>query len=118
MTTPISLNTVVNTSFIQSHIRDYELDVETAAKYVVEMGGTANILVGVYGPFPVGKNLAAGTGNGKLRVCGVGKRGTRTLDPGRYLVQLAQNSAGSCTLKVRNWNFLDYFTIGFYKSSC
>lgn len=118
MKTQMQLNTVTNSPTDQAgNIEQYTITLTGSGKYVLEVGGSANVLAGIYGPFQPGQEVAEGQ-YGKLRVCGVGRRGVRTLTAGSYLIQVVQNTPGSYTLKLRHWSFTDYFTIGFYKSTC
>lgn len=99
---------------------DFLLKIFVAGKYVLETTGPAELLTGIWGPYPPGTDEPEPDKTlGRLRVCGVGKRGVRMLTPGIYLVRATLRSASSAfTIKVRAWSFFDYATIDFYKSSC
>jgi hypothetical protein len=107
----IAVNQVVSGTIATGQVIEYTITIPTSAKYVVQMGGTANVLFGIW-------EGSIAPGNGDLRVCGVARRGTRELNADAHVIQLTGNSAGTFTMEVRPWSFLDYFTINFYKSTC
>lgn len=107
----IAVNQTVYGTIATGQNIQYSIKIPTAAKYVVQMGGTASVLFGIW-------EGSIAPGNGDLRVCGVARRGTRTLNADTHIIQVTGNSAGPFTLLVRPWNFGDYFTINFYGSTC
>ena len=107
----VAFNSLVSDSVALGEVKTYEITIPKSAKYVVELAGPANTLFGIW-------KGSVSPANGMLRICGVGKRGTRTLDAGPHVIQVTGNTAGAFTFKVRPWSFSDYVTIGFYKSSC
>lgn len=87
-------------------------------KYVIESTGSP-AEIGLWGAFPPGITSVDGPPYGKIRVCGSNARSCGMLLPGRYLMRVKPTVDGnSVFIKVRKWTFLDYFTIGSYKSSC
>jgi len=119
MPTDLPLNMVVpSPSNVMGGVEQYTLNLTEDAKYVLQIGGISQALVGVYGPFPPGTDPIPLGKYGRLRVCGKGSWGVSTLGPGSYLVQATQMTLGQYTLKVRKWTFTDYGSVYLHKSTC
>lgn len=99
-------------------IDEYQIDIKSSGKYVLILGGTAEVLAGIWGPGADADDFEPGPSNGRLRVCGITSRGCRLLAPGTYYVRVTRKSPGQSTLLIRSWSFWDYVTINFYKSTC
>lgn len=112
MSTAISTDTTVAGSVNAGDEVDFTVAIPSNAKYVLELGGTATVRVGIF------EGSAAIGANGKLSVCGVSARGTRILNATGHYIRLQALSAGAYSIKLRPWSFTDYFTIGFYPSNC
>lgn len=109
--TPISVNALVSDTIAPGQVLEYSLTIPAGAKYTVELGGTASVLWGIW-------QGSVAPGNGKLRICGVARRGCRILAAAPHVIQVTGNTAGPFTFTVRPWSFWDYFTINSYKSTC
>ncbi len=104
-------------------IYDYQLTLPSQGHYVFEQAGPGSCEIDVYGPFPAGVPLEPGTGNGRLKVCGVGKWGMRVFAPGTYLVETTQATSGTFSIKARQSSFPQWLldaalTRFLHKSSC
>lgn len=107
----ISINSLVSDMIDPGQIIEYDLTIPTEAKYTVEMGGTASVLWGIW-------QGSVSPGNGKLRICGIARRGCRILAAGPHVIQVTGKTVGPFMFTVRPWSFWDYFTINSYKSTC
>ncbi len=94
-------------------VKNYDLAIPRGAKYVVELGGPATVRFGLYQGFVSGST-------GKLKVCGAGAWGCRTLDAAPHLIQCTGLGEGPFTFLVRPWSFFDYwaFWMNKHPSTC
>ncbi len=107
----VAFNELVSGTIAAGEQQTFDIMIPRAGKFVVECGGTANILWGIW-------QTDFTPTNGKLRICGVARRGVRMLVPVNHVIRVTGNTAGDFTFKIRGWSFTDYFTINFYRSTC
>ena len=108
----MNLNQTINAVTATGQVDTYDITIPKAAKYVLQAGGTASILTGIWLGNP------APNPNGMLRVCGIARRGTRTLPAGVCTILVTGQTPGPYSILLRAWSFWDYFTINFYWSTC
>jgi hypothetical protein len=111
---PITIGATVNGSGDPTDT--FEFSVAANKKLVLQLLGPTSVLVGIWAVDSTGANIIPGL----LRVCGAnGARGCHLFKAAANCsIEVTNATGGSYSLKLREWNFGDYFTIRFYPSTC
>lgn len=94
----------------------YELALPHGKDITIESGGDADVRIDIFGPFTEIEQSVPPGAISRLHVQGVGRWNTGPLIAGYYLISVLQNTPGSFSWKVREWQFTDAVQVNMRRS--